>query len=221
MSRPPHLPLSEPVAEGDARRFAPSAGRNQAAILEMLRRHAPAQGKALEIASGTGQHIRAFAEALPGLTWQPTDLAPENLPSIRAWGEGQPNLRPPVLMDAAQPGWAETHGPLDLIVTTNLMHLIPRPVMQAVMAEVACALAPAGLWMLYGPFRRDGGFASEGDAAFDARLRAQAPAIGYKSVAEVLTALQDVGLCAADPVEMPANNLVFLAQPANFRAPVT
>ncbi|MHC0052436.1 DUF938 domain-containing protein [Actibacterium sp. D379-3] len=219
MTRPPrklHLPDTVAASEitGDGRRFAPSAGRNLAPILDLLHQHAPATGRALEIASGTGQHIRAFAAAFPGLMWQPTDLAPENMDSIRAWAAqgALPNLAAPVLMDAAAPGWAATHGPLDLIVTVNLMHLIGGKEMHAIVAEAARALAPGGLWFLYGPFRRDSGFASDGDAAFHARLAAQDPDIGYKDVGAVRAALASAGFAPVDVIEMPANNLTFLAR---------
>lgn len=219
---PRKLHLPDTVALGDSaadgRRFAPSAGRNIAPILDLLTREAPQTGRALEIASGTGQHIAAFARALPGLHWQPTDLAEQNMASIRAYrvAEGLANLSDPVLIDAARPGWAADHGPLDLVVTVNLLHLISQDEAQAVMAEVARALAPGGLWFLYGPFRRADGFASTGDADFDARLRAQDSAIGYKSVPWMHEALRGAGFDEVTEVEMPANNLTFLCRHGNI-----
>ena len=211
-----HLPDTVAMSESaeDGRRFAPSAGRNAEPILDLLIREAPATGRALEIASGTGQHVRAFAEALPGLRWQPSDLAPQNLASIRAWAAeaGLENLANPILLDAARPGWAADLGPLDLIVTVNLLHLISHPEAQALLTEAARALAPRGLLFLYGPFRRAHGFASEGDAGFDARLREQDPEIGYKSVDEITGWLRAAGLHDIRTVEMPANNLTFLAR---------
>ncbi|MCK5496545.1 MAG: DUF938 domain-containing protein, partial [Hyphomicrobiaceae bacterium] len=38
---------------------APSATRNSAVILEILKEHLPETGRALEIASGSGQHTAA------------------------------------------------------------------------------------------------------------------------------------------------------------------
>ena len=48
--------------------------RNRAPILAALRALIGDQGRALEIASGTGQHVAHFAAALPGWHWQPSDV---------------------------------------------------------------------------------------------------------------------------------------------------
>ena len=45
--------------------FSPSAERNKHPILEVLQTFLPAQGTALEIASGTGQHVVWLAQHLP------------------------------------------------------------------------------------------------------------------------------------------------------------
>ena len=60
-------------------------------------------------------------------------------------------------------------------------------------------------------FLRDGRTTSDGDAAFDASLRAQDPTIGYKDAAVVLGWMAGAGLEPRDPVTMPANNLFLLA----------
>ncbi|HWG80387.1 MAG TPA: DUF938 domain-containing protein, partial [Stellaceae bacterium] len=60
----------------DPRLYAPAVARNREPILAVLRRVLPASGLVLEVASGSGEHARFFAAALPHLTWQPSDPDP-------------------------------------------------------------------------------------------------------------------------------------------------
>ena len=212
MIRRLNLPDGPGPSEG-AIRHAPSAARNLEPIAAVLARHLPAKGRALELASGTGQHVVAFAARFPGLDWQPSDLAPDNLASIaaRAAQAGAASLRAPIRLDACAPGWGAGQA-WDAICLTNLLHLISEPEAEALLAEVARALAPGGFFALYGPFRQGGQLTSDGDRAFDASLRAQDPAIGYKDIEWVEARLQDGGLTRRDRIEMPANNLMLISE---------
>lgn len=207
------LPDSGADTAPDGARTAPSALRNLPHILAQLARHAPASGTALELASGTGQHIAAFAAACPGLDWCPSDVNPGNLPSISAWRAraGLRNLAAPMLLDAAQPGWGAGRA-CALVIAVNLLHLIPEAAAETVLAEAASALAPGGTLMIYGPFLRQGRATSDGDAAFDASLRAQDPLIGYKDIDWVCARLS--GLQTPLIEAMPANNLMLIARKA-------
>lgn len=205
------LPDSGADISIDGRRHAPSAIRNQNAILDVLRVEAPPKGKLLEIASGSGQHAAAGAKALPGLIWQPSDANPDNLASITAWAahDPQPNLRAAVVLDAASPGWAKDWPAQDVVLIINLLHLIPTNIAQAIIANAARALAPGGKLMLYGPFLRDGQTTSDGDAAFDASLRAQDERLGYKDLAWVIAEVANANLTPRT-IDMPANNLMLI-----------
>lgn len=202
------------MGDEDARMSAPAALRNSDFILEQLLRFAPETGRALEIASGTGEHIIRFAPATPGLTWQPTDPDPARRASIAAWAEGAsaPNLLPPRDLDAAEPGWSAAYASQDVILLVNLLHLLPQTAVDTILTEIAAALAPGGIAMIYGPFLRDGIATSEGDAMFDQNLRAQDPAIGYKDITAVEAALTGLGLSHLETVQMPANNLFLVFQ---------
>jgi hypothetical protein len=210
MSRKLTLP-DAPTPGADRRMQAPSAGRNAGPILDVLRAHAPARGRALELAAGTGEHAVAFSRAFPGLAWQPTDLDPERLASIEAWrqAEGPDNLLPPRALDAAHAGWAAAEGPADMILLVNLLHLISDTEAEAVLTGIVQALGPGGTGFFYGPFLRDGDATSPGDAAFHASLRAQDPAIGYKDLAWVIARLRPLSTTI---VEMPANNLMVIVK---------
>ena len=75
---------------------APSAERNKQPILDVLWGVLPPSGLVLEIGSGTGQHVAHFAQAMPDLVFQPTEMDTNKHASIEAWVEGLPNVRPPM-----------------------------------------------------------------------------------------------------------------------------
>lgn len=216
MSRP--LPSSASLAEplGGGKLHAPAASRNAEAIASVLQTHAPSRGTALEIASGTGQHVTYFAARLPGLQWQPTDIEPARLDSIDAHvaEAGLDNIAPARALDATSPGWSAQHGPKDVILLVNLLHLISADEVTAILTEATQALAPGGVLFLYGPFRRDGLLTSAGDRRFDAELRGADPAIGYKDTRDIARWLDAAGLAPEAPTDMPANNLIFIARKA-------
>lgn len=208
---PPNASVAAPI-EG-AKLSAPSALRNLPAILELMQSHAPATGRALEIASGTGQHVTALARAVPDIDWYPTELADERIASIDGYAADAQltNLHPAQHLDAANIGWSATHVPYNLVYLGNLLHLISVEAAHAVLTEAARALAPRGTAIFYGPFRRNGALTSDGDSTFDAQLRAADPAIGYKDDAWVEQVLTGCGL-RVTVVPMPANNLAFVAK---------
>ncbi|MEE4347361.1 MAG: DUF938 domain-containing protein [Paracoccaceae bacterium] len=216
MSRRLNLPDTASVAHpsDDGRMFAPSAARNAADISTLVADHAPASGRALEIASGTGEHAVTFAKAMPGLVWQPTDVDAARRSSVDAHAAvaGLDNLRPAIALDATAPGWGAAHAGQDLIVLVNLLHLISEAEARTLIAEVAQALAPGGVFVLYGPFLRDGETTSEGDRTFHASLRAQDPEIGYKDDWDVIEWIHANWLDLVQVVEMPANNMAFVAR---------
>lgn len=200
------LPDSGAATGADGRRHAPSAARNAAPILDVLRRVVRPGDRVLEIASGTGQHAAEFAPAL-GADWQPTDVVEAHFASILAWTGGA--TRPPLRLDACALGWARP-GDFDVVLVVNLLHLVPEAGAAVLIEEAARTLPPGGRLVIYGPFLRDGVATSPGDAAFDADLRAQDPSIGYKDLAWVLSSMQGAGLRpGVEP--MPANNLAIIA----------
>lgn len=209
------LPPSASVAHAGegARLHAPSAERNAAAITAALCEIAPETGCALEIASGTGQHVVAFAAAMPDLIWQPTEIDAARRASIDAYAAeaNLPNLRAAMALDATGVGWGKEQAGQALIVLINLLHLVSTPEARRIISEAAQALCPGGRFAIYGPFLRGGQATSDGDARFHASLRAQDPAIGYKDLAEVEGWLAAEGLLVNEPREMPANNLFLLA----------
>lgn len=192
---------------GDARLFAPATQRNRDAILAVLRELLPARGLVLEIASGSGEHAVHFARALPELTFQPSDPSPEALASITAWAAAAetPNLRPPVLLDAAATAWPLTAA--DAVICINMIHIAPWQAAQGLIGGAAALLRPGAPLYLYGPYRRPGRELEPGNAAFDEQLRQRNPEWGLRDLDAVAELARQAGFGAPEVTEMPANNL--------------
>jgi len=204
------------VSQGDGRLFAPSAERNSAPIVNLIKRIAPEPGNALEIASGTGQHIVQLALSLPNIIWSPSDVEGERLKSISAWVESENllNIKPPIYLDATETGWAKSLPKSNFILLVNLLHLISWDETETLISELSIALKTKGIALVYGPFMRNGQLISEGDKNFHTSLIQTDPDIGYKNDLEMLTLFSNSGLLHLETVEMPANNAAFVLQKA-------
>lgn len=192
----------------DLRLSAPSALRNRGPILEILRPHLPQTGLVLEIASGTGEHVAYLAAALPSLTWQPTDPAPDRRASIDAWVSDLPNVRPACDLDTQHIDWPIARA--DAILCVNMIHISPWSATEGLFAGAARILPPGGLLALYGPYRRDNRPLEPGNQAFDLDLKSRDPAWGLRTV-EAVTALASAsGFGPPTIAEMPSDNLTLL-----------
>ena len=184
---------------------SPAADRNSQPILEVLRRVLPKSGLVLEIAAGSGQHGAHFSRALPMLTWQPSDADETALESIAAWGEGEPNLMPPIALDVRKQPWPVDRA--DAIVCINMIHISPWAATLGLFAGAQAALPEGGILYLYGPYRMQGKHTAPSNEAFDASLRAQNPEWGVRDLGEVVKVAGAAGFDLAEMIPMPANNL--------------
>ena len=168
------------------RRQAPAAARNRQPILDVLRPRLPAHGLVLEIASGSGEHIVHFAEALPGLVFQPSDPNAEARASIDDWVGtlGLGNVRAALALDAATDTWPIDAA--DAVVCCNMVHIAPWEAAIGLIAGAARVLTGDGLLYLYGPYRRDGAHTAPGNEAFDLDLRRRNPAWGVRDLEAVV-----------------------------------
>jgi SAM-dependent methyltransferase len=191
----------------DPRIYRPHVERNREPILDVLRRVLPKHGLVLEVASGSGEHAAYFAAHLPALTWQPSDPDPAALASIAAHrtAGGAPNLLAPVLLDVSAPRWPVERA--DAVICNNMIHISPWSASEGLMAGAARTLPAGGILYLYGPYKIDGRHTAPSNAAFDATLRAQNPALGIRDLADVAASAERNGLTLAETVAMPANNL--------------
>jgi len=193
-----------------------AADRNKQPILQVLLRLLPASGHALEIASGTGQHVAWFAAAMPGWIWQPTDADPSALAAIveHVNEAGATNVRPPLRLDVMAPKWpadtTEFADAFDAIYCANMLHISPWATCAALMQGAARHLAPAGVLVTYGPYFEDEVPAAPSNLAFDQSLRARNPAWGIRQLRDVKSEAQRAGLAMRERHAMPANNLLLV-----------
>lgn len=195
--------------DDDRRRHAPATLRNRDPILAALRRHLPARGTVLEVASGTGEHAAHFAAALPHLVFRPSDPDPGARASIDAWAESArlPNLRAALALDVTAPDWERAAGGADAVLCVNMVHIAPWAATEGLMRGAAHLLPAGGVLCLYGPFRRDGRHTAPSNEAFDADLRASDPGWGLRDLEAVVAEACARSFAPQAVEEMPANNL--------------
>uniref|UniRef100_A0A8C4Y6I1 Methyltransferase-like 26 n=1 Tax=Gopherus evgoodei TaxID=1825980 RepID=A0A8C4Y6I1_9SAUR len=111
------------------------AERNKELILEVLADYVDntSQAFGLELASGTGQHVVHFAQALPNVTWQPSEVSPSftclSSSSISAYIRATKvqNVKTPLAIDVSQP-WDQraglSKGCCNVIVIIHLLHFL-------------------------------------------------------------------------------------------------
>lgn len=194
------------------RRQAPATARNRQPILDVLRTRLPARGLVLEIASGSGEHIVHFAEALPELVFQPSDPNADARASIDAWVEtqGLGNVRAAVALDATASVWPVDDA--DAILCCNMIHIAPWEAAIGLIAGAGRVLSNGGILYLYGPYRRDGAHTAPSNEAFDLDLRRRNPAWGVRDLEAVAALAGDHGFAPPEIIDMPANNLSVVFQ---------
>src|SRR5690606_15096469 len=188
------------------KRHAPACDRNRDPILAVLREHFADHRRVLEIGSGTGQHAVHFAQAMPWLKWQASDMA-DNLPGIHAWLDDAclPNTPAPLALDVLGP-WPAVEA--DAVFTANTLHIMGRDGVQAFFRGAGRVLAdaPGGTLVAYGPFTYGGDYTSDSNREFDAWLKARDPQSGLRDFEAVDALAGEAGFRLVVNAAMPANN---------------
>lgn len=190
----------------DGRWFTGTVERNRDPILAELRRVLPEAGLVLEIASGTGQHVIHFSNALPRLTWQPSEADATLRRSVEAWiaKEAPANVCMPVDLDVLRLPWPVTQA--DAVLCINMIHVAPWAATQALLDGAKRILPAGGVLFLYGPYRRFGRHTAPSNAAFDEQLRRSDPEWGLRDLEAVTELARAAGFRLGDVVDMPSNN---------------
>ena len=187
--------------------FAPSAEKNRHDILEVLKAELAPQSHVLELASGTGQHACHFAQAMPQVKWQPSDLS-DKLEGLQLWIDesGCDNIEAPLVLDVDSAQWPELS--VDACYAANTLHIISWELVQPFFAGCAGVLKPAGKLLVYGPYSFDGKHTAPSNEQFDQHLKSQDPQMGIRDVLELDRLAFRHGFAAARLIEMPVNNFL-------------
>jgi cyclopropane fatty-acyl-phospholipid synthase-like methyltransferase len=192
--------------------FSQACENNKHPIVEILQHTFSGCKTILEVGSGTGQHAVHFAEMLPQLSWQTSDLE-ENHPGINLWLDESraKNLLRPLSLDLAKP-WPLTL--VDGIFTANTLHIVSLPLVEAFFKGVGRHLNPHGILCIYGPFKYNHQFTSPSNAQFDLWLKNIELSRGIRDIEKVIALANNEGLVLTKDFDMPANNqlLVFKRQ---------
>jgi len=185
--------------------YAPACERNGDVILTILKRLFPGPATVLEIGSGTGQHGAHFTRHMEQLTWQPTDLA-QNQIGIRLWVEeaNQPGLKQPLVLDVDSPDWPQ--GAWDAVFTANTLHIVSWDQVTRLVAGAGRQLRSGGLFCVYGPFNYNGAYTSASNERFDGWLAQRNPQSAIRDFEAVCACAEAAGLTLQEDNEMPSNN---------------
>ncbi len=199
----------KPAIVNESLPFAPAAERNRGAILTVLEQYLCPEDRVLEVGSGTGQHATAFARALPGIRWLPTDRA-EALPGLRARIEHEnlAGVEAPRVLDVGTGPWPR--GPFDAAFTANTCHIMAWEEVMAMFEGVARVLRSGGRFLVYGPFLERGVVPAEGNRRFDESLRRADPRQGLRELESLDSMARRHHLLLAGRESMPANNLTLV-----------
>ena len=185
--------------------FSQSCENNKDPILGVLKDCFADEARVLEIAGGTGQHAVYFAQNMPGLMWQSSDLATnvESL-NLRIDLADLPNLPSALPLDVMQEQWPiET---TDNVFSANSLHIMSEQAVVAFFAHLETLISLNGRLCIYGPFKYQGNFTSESNAKFDLWLKQRDPLSGIRDFEFVNSLAEKAGLALIEDHAMPANN---------------
>jgi cyclopropane fatty-acyl-phospholipid synthase-like methyltransferase len=185
--------------------FSQSCENNKDSILSLLKGYFSAEGRVLEIAGGTGQHAVYFAQNMPWLTWQSSDL-PSNVESLnlRIATAQLPTLPLAAPLDVTQADWQV--GAHDYVFSANCLHIMSEQCVVELFAHLDDVITLGGKLCVYGPFKYQGEFTSESNANFDLSLKQRDPRSGIRDFELVNGLAEKAGLALIEDHAMPANN---------------
>lgn len=197
--------------------FSPAAERNRGPIIEALRPilNSHKSSLLLEVASGTGQHAAALAEAFPHLHIQPSDLTLERSHDVSGWASQHgAGARVAALRQLdAQSLASSWSGPSpDIIYCANMIHISPWEATVGLFEGAASLLPEGGHLILYGPYQFETSPLAPSNIAFDASLRERNPLWGIRSIVDLDALASKRRMIRILTEACPANNHVLVYQ---------
>ncbi|WP_319557639.1 DUF938 domain-containing protein [Thiomicrorhabdus sp.] len=191
--------------------FAPSSEENKHVILQAIQTYLDNRKTVLEIGSGTGQHAVYFAEQMPHLIWQTSDLL-EAHSGIQQWiaDSELENVMPPILLNVSEDNWPTSQ--YDAIFSANSFHIMGKNNVEDFFAYVSNVLNDQSIIMIYGPFNYNGHYTSDSNARFDQWLKQRDPNSGIKDFEWCNQLAQKAGLSLLNDIPMPQNNRILVWQ---------
>ncbi len=185
--------------------FAESSVENRKPIFETIEPLLKDSRTVLEIGSGTGQHAVYFAEDMPHLTWQCSDLI-DNHPGIHMWIEesGLQNVLAPIELDTLNSDWPEQT--YDVVFSANTVHIMHWNMVEGMFSGLEKVMHSGSKLLLYGPFNYNGDYSSDSNAGFDQWLKNRDPGSGIRDFEKLDMLADNIGLTLIEDYEMPVNN---------------
>ncbi|XP_030646819.1 methyltransferase-like 26 B [Chanos chanos] len=200
--------------------LSPAAERNQvdlaSVLLDILEAQSHRELFGLELGSGTGQHVVHFAQEMPFVTWQPSDIKEESRNSIQAYigATKVKTVLEPVHLDASEP-WEKWAGlprsSCDVIIAINLLQYSSFSTNEGVFKGSGQILKQDGLLMTYGPYAINGTITPSCNEVLDQTLREMNPDWGLPDIDVLRQLAFGNGMRLERMIEMPESNkcLVF------------
>uniref|UniRef100_Q31GV3 Methylase n=1 Tax=Hydrogenovibrio crunogenus (strain DSM 25203 / XCL-2) TaxID=317025 RepID=Q31GV3_HYDCU len=189
--------------------FAQSSAENKHVILKAIHPFLKDRSAVLEIASGTGQHAVYFAEKMPHLTWQTSDLIDSHM-GITQWiaDAELPNVLPPLELNVSDDNWPSCQ--YDALFSANSFHIMAKHHVEDFFKNVSQVLEKKGIVMIYGPFNYQGHFTSESNERFDFWLKQRHHQSGIKDFEWCNQLADHAELTLLKDIEMPQNNRILI-----------
>ncbi|MCG8414034.1 MAG: class I SAM-dependent methyltransferase [Pseudomonadales bacterium] len=191
--------------------FSQACENNKRPILQYLQSLLADSTSVLEIGGGTGQHAVFFAENLPHLHWQSSDI-PEHVASLtlRIQHAALQNVPAPIALDVNDQPWSCDR--FDAVFTANSFHIMSADSVATFFSELPNHLSHQAKLIVYGPFRYQGDYTTESNARFDQWLKDRDSNSGIRDFEWVNKLAQTAGLKLSADYGMPANNQLLVWQ---------